>query len=308
MRRTCDLMGLAMSGFHHEAVFYASDEEYLAGLLPDLRTAIDLDGAILVAVGDDKVELLRGALGADADRVRFTDMERLGRNPACIIPAWREFMATRGQRPAARDRRAGLARAHRRRADRVPPPRVAAQPRLRRRRAVAPAVPVRRPRAPAGRARRRPPQPPAREPRRRQRAVRRLPRAADRAGLGRAAPEPGSRPGRADLHARRPRARAHVRRRARRRGGPPRGPAVRPRAGRQRAGHQLDAPRRRPRPAERVARERHAPVRGPRPRPHHRPAGRARAARPTCAAAGAGSGSSTTCAIWCRCAPRRRAT
>ena len=88
-----------MSGFHHEAVFYASDEEYLAGLLPDLRAAIDVDGAILVAVGDDKVELLRGALGADADRVRFTDMERLGRNPACIIPAWREFMATAGSGP-----------------------------------------------------------------------------------------------------------------------------------------------------------------------------------------------------------------
>jgi anti-sigma regulatory factor (Ser/Thr protein kinase) len=88
-----------VSGFHHEAVFYAGDEEYLAGLLPDLRAAIDVGGAILVAVGDDKVELLRGALGADADRVRFTDMERLGRNPACIIPAWREFMATAGSGP-----------------------------------------------------------------------------------------------------------------------------------------------------------------------------------------------------------------
>jgi anti-sigma regulatory factor (Ser/Thr protein kinase) len=82
-----------MSGFHHEAVFYASDEEYLAGLLPDLRAAIDGGGTILVAVGEDKAALLRGALGADAERVRFTDMERLGRNPACIIPAWREFMA-----------------------------------------------------------------------------------------------------------------------------------------------------------------------------------------------------------------------
>ena len=91
-----DAAGDYDSGFHHEAVFYASDEEYLAGLLPDLRAAIDAGGAILVAVGEDKVALLRGALGADADRVRFTDMERLGRNPACIIPAWREFMAAAG--------------------------------------------------------------------------------------------------------------------------------------------------------------------------------------------------------------------
>ena len=85
-----------MSGFHHEAVFYASDEEYVAGLLPDLRAAIDADGVILVAVAADKAQLLTGALGADADRVRFTDMERLGRNPACIIPAWREFVTADG--------------------------------------------------------------------------------------------------------------------------------------------------------------------------------------------------------------------
>jgi anti-sigma regulatory factor (Ser/Thr protein kinase) len=88
-----------LSGFHHEAVFYASDDEYLAGVLPDLRAAIDTDGAVLVAVGEAKVALLRAALGEDADRVRFTDMERLGRNPACIIPAWREFLATAGSGP-----------------------------------------------------------------------------------------------------------------------------------------------------------------------------------------------------------------
>ena len=88
-----------MSGFHHEAVFYGSDEEYLAGLVPDLREAIDGGGTILAAVAEDKVALLRGALGADAGRVRFTDMERLGRNPACIIPAWREFMATASSGP-----------------------------------------------------------------------------------------------------------------------------------------------------------------------------------------------------------------
>jgi anti-sigma regulatory factor (Ser/Thr protein kinase) len=85
-----------MNGFHHEAVFYGTDDEYVAGLLPDLRAAIDADGAILVAVAQDKAQLLRGALGADANRVRFTDMERLGRNPACIIPAWREFVAGAG--------------------------------------------------------------------------------------------------------------------------------------------------------------------------------------------------------------------
>jgi anti-sigma regulatory factor (Ser/Thr protein kinase) len=88
-----------MSAFHHEAMFYAGEAEYLAGLLPDLRTAIDAGGEALVAVAEDKAQLLRSALGADADRVHFTDMERLGRNPGRIIPAWREFIAEAGPGP-----------------------------------------------------------------------------------------------------------------------------------------------------------------------------------------------------------------
>jgi len=36
--------------------------------------------------------LLREVLGDGAERVRFEDMHRLGRNPARIIPAWREFL------------------------------------------------------------------------------------------------------------------------------------------------------------------------------------------------------------------------
>jgi anti-sigma regulatory factor (Ser/Thr protein kinase) len=79
-------------GFHHEAVFYAGEGEYLDGTLPAVRTALAEDGTVLVAVGEDKARLLSGALGDDAERVRFIDMERLGRNPACIIPAWREFV------------------------------------------------------------------------------------------------------------------------------------------------------------------------------------------------------------------------
>jgi anti-sigma regulatory factor (Ser/Thr protein kinase) len=35
---------------------------------------------------------LKEALGEDARTVQFTEMRRLGRNPACIIPAWRQFV------------------------------------------------------------------------------------------------------------------------------------------------------------------------------------------------------------------------
>lgn len=88
-----------MNGFHHEAVFYRDDAEYLAGTVPDIRDAVAGDGSVLVAVGEDKQRLLREALGADAERVAFIDMPRLGRNPACIIPAWREFLGGAGPGP-----------------------------------------------------------------------------------------------------------------------------------------------------------------------------------------------------------------
>lgn len=88
-----------MNAFHHEAVFYSDDTEYLAGTVPDIRDAVADDGSALVAVDADKQRLLRQALGADADCVTFVDMQRLGRNPACIIPAWREFLHGAGTGP-----------------------------------------------------------------------------------------------------------------------------------------------------------------------------------------------------------------
>jgi anti-sigma regulatory factor (Ser/Thr protein kinase) len=87
-----------MSGFHHEAVFYAGDDEYVAGLLPDLRATLDGGGAVLVAVAEDKAQLLREALGV-AGPVAFADMAQLGRNPGRIIPAWREFLDASGTGP-----------------------------------------------------------------------------------------------------------------------------------------------------------------------------------------------------------------
>jgi len=85
--------------FHHEAVFYRGREQYLAGTLPDVRTAVADEGAVLVAVAEDKRRLLQDALGSDAAAVQFLDMRELGRNPACIIPVWREFLRDAGPGP-----------------------------------------------------------------------------------------------------------------------------------------------------------------------------------------------------------------
>ena len=81
------------TGFHHEAVFYSTPDEYLSGTLSGIRETQSAGGSVLVAVGDDKRALLTAALGVDATPVRFVDMTALGRNPACIIPAWRKFVS-----------------------------------------------------------------------------------------------------------------------------------------------------------------------------------------------------------------------
>lgn len=78
--------------FRHEVMFYDSAERFLAGTVPFVLGALEAEEPVLVAVGAEKIELLKGELGADAERVRFADMEALGRNPARIIPAWRRFV------------------------------------------------------------------------------------------------------------------------------------------------------------------------------------------------------------------------
>ena len=78
--------------FHHEALFYADAEELLAGAVPFLRAGLEAEEAILVAMPSSRLELLKGELGTEGERILFSDMGQLGRNPARIIPAWRDFL------------------------------------------------------------------------------------------------------------------------------------------------------------------------------------------------------------------------
>ena len=83
----------APANFHHEAAFYAGDDEFVEHSRGFVDEGLGRDEPVLVMVGARKVELLREALGARADAVQFADMEAVGRNPARIIPAWRRFVA-----------------------------------------------------------------------------------------------------------------------------------------------------------------------------------------------------------------------
>jgi len=86
------------AGFQHNALIYRGADEYLAGTLPFLHAALAAGEPALVAVGRAQTELLEAELGDDAERVRFLPMEEVGRNPAKIIPLWREFVDENGGR------------------------------------------------------------------------------------------------------------------------------------------------------------------------------------------------------------------
>jgi anti-sigma regulatory factor (Ser/Thr protein kinase) len=87
-------------GFQHDALIYADADDFLAGTVPFLHAALEAGEPALVAVSQANTELLESELGADAAAIRFAKMEQLGRNPARIIPFWREFVDENGGRPA----------------------------------------------------------------------------------------------------------------------------------------------------------------------------------------------------------------
>ena len=75
---------------------YADEDEFLAGTVPFVRDGVWAGEPVLVAVGPDRATALQAELGAEAEAVQFIDMPALGRNPARIIPAWREFIDDHG--------------------------------------------------------------------------------------------------------------------------------------------------------------------------------------------------------------------
>jgi anti-sigma regulatory factor (Ser/Thr protein kinase) len=72
--------------FVHPALFYRDDAAYLAGTVPFVLDGLADDEPVAVAVPGDRLRLLRGELGAAAERVRLLDMTEAGRNPGRIIP------------------------------------------------------------------------------------------------------------------------------------------------------------------------------------------------------------------------------
>lgn len=82
--------------FRHEALMYAGWAEFVTGTVPFIRDGVRAGEPVLVVESVDKIEMLRVALGGDADAVLFADMADVGANPARIIPAWHDFVIRHG--------------------------------------------------------------------------------------------------------------------------------------------------------------------------------------------------------------------
>jgi len=84
-------MTIAAPRLEHDALFYASDAEYLDGIGEFAHEGLDSGQATLIAVPGRKLELLRPAFARGA-AVEFVDMELQGKNPARILPLIRAFI------------------------------------------------------------------------------------------------------------------------------------------------------------------------------------------------------------------------
>jgi anti-sigma regulatory factor (Ser/Thr protein kinase) len=80
------------AGFQHRALIYEGADEYVAGILPFLRGALEAGQPALAAVRKERAELLKRELGDQAGMVRIAAIEDFGRNPASVIPLWRDFV------------------------------------------------------------------------------------------------------------------------------------------------------------------------------------------------------------------------
>ena len=83
----------SQQSYRHEALLWHTAEDFTDALVAFVDEGLDAGEPVMVAVTPQHTAWLQEALGdAAAQEVQFVDMMSLGRNPARIIPAWREFV------------------------------------------------------------------------------------------------------------------------------------------------------------------------------------------------------------------------
>lgn len=83
----------AHRGYRHEAVYYQGEDEFLELVVPFIQEGVAAGQPVMVAVVARRQAALTQRLGSAAQAVEFVDMTDLGRNPARIIPACRDFLS-----------------------------------------------------------------------------------------------------------------------------------------------------------------------------------------------------------------------
>ena len=73
----------------HDALFYGTDEQFVAGLVPFVRDGLAGGEAVVAAVTRSNIALLRDALAGDAAHVSFIDRDEWYRRPATTVSGWR---------------------------------------------------------------------------------------------------------------------------------------------------------------------------------------------------------------------------
>lgn len=78
--------------FRHAALLYSGEESFLSGAVPFIREGLGEGEPVMVAVDEQKTELLSRTLGSEASGVAFADLASSGANPVGIIAAWDLFL------------------------------------------------------------------------------------------------------------------------------------------------------------------------------------------------------------------------
>ena len=77
---------------NHEALFYATDEEFADRLTPVLRDAVAAKQAAIAVTTEHRIELLRQRLDRSAPAVSFFDAARWYRSPGAALVNWRDAL------------------------------------------------------------------------------------------------------------------------------------------------------------------------------------------------------------------------
>lgn len=76
----------------HDALFYGTDAEFLAGVVPFVQHGLADGEAVVAAVTRANIELLRDTLGPDAAQVHFIDRDEWYRRPATTVAGWQQLL------------------------------------------------------------------------------------------------------------------------------------------------------------------------------------------------------------------------